>query len=129
MALIDEKTARHMLYAMFQHGFVFIQDVPKTSDHQASRTAFLYYIDIRKSTSIMLSNAYKTFYRLRLRFIKEQDFRRVLIVKSNRTDVKTGQAHLSVQELESLEQLRSIEAKIFNQCRRLDDLVFLLRDL
>ena len=118
-----------MLYAMFQHGFVFIQDVPKTADHQASRTAFLYYVDIAKSTKIILYNFYKTFQRLRQRLLKEQQDRQVLVAKAERTDVKSGQAHLSTQELDNLKQLKEIEAKIFIQCRRIDDLVFILRDL
>ena len=128
MALVDEKTARHMLYAMFQQSFVFMQDVPKTADHQASRTAFLYYVDVQKSKPIILFNIYKALQRLRQRLKKEQSDRQVLVDKSERTDVKSGQARLSEQELDNLKQLKEIEDKIIIQCHRMDMMVFQLRD-
>eukprot|EP00842_Homolaphlyctis_polyrhiza_P006678 jgi/Hompol1/7010/HPOL_005165-RA len=41
IAMVSNKVARESLYAMFRAGFVFLQDVPKTMDHSASRTFFL----------------------------------------------------------------------------------------
>ncbi|KAH9252674.1 hypothetical protein BASA81_009366 [Batrachochytrium salamandrivorans] len=40
-AMINNKVAREYLYLMFKEGFVYLQDVPKTMDHSASRTFFL----------------------------------------------------------------------------------------
>ncbi|KAL2917493.1 RNA polymerase III subunit C82 [Polyrhizophydium stewartii] len=127
-AMVNNKVARECLYAMFKAGFVFLQDVPKTVDHSASRTYFLWYTSVERTCSILLSCAYNTSHRLKLRRKKEMADRTHLIEKTKRTDVLSGEAGLSEHDIEKLEELKQVQKQLQFSEWRIDEMVMLLRD-
>ncbi len=75
--------------------FFIYQDVPKTADHSASRTYFLWYVSASRTLELIIKNSYKTIYNIKIRTQKELESRALLLEKTKRLDVISGQAKLS----------------------------------
>ncbi|KAK5667797.1 RNA polymerase III subunit C82 [Batrachochytrium dendrobatidis] len=127
-AMINNKVARECLYTMLKEGLVYLQDVPKTMDHSASRTFFLWYVSIERTCTVLLTNAYKTLHRIKLRRTKELLDRTLLLEKTNRSDVLSGEAQLTTTDQENLAHLNTVLKKLHISEMRIDQMVMLLRD-
>ncbi|KAI8894852.1 hypothetical protein BC833DRAFT_623575 [Globomyces pollinis-pini] len=127
-AVVEEKEARTALYKLLQFGLVFMQDVPKTLDHSASRTIILWFVDINRTSEILLQNSYKTIHRLKIRHAYQLEKRKVLIEKANRTDILSGVGKLPANDLKLYEILKSECKQLVGQIQRLDQMVMKLRD-
>ena len=44
-AMLDVRTTRQQVYALFKAGYVHVQEVPKTSERAPSRSFYLYWTD------------------------------------------------------------------------------------
>ncbi|KAI8999339.1 RNA polymerase III subunit RPC82 helix-turn-helix domain-containing protein [Gaertneriomyces semiglobifer] len=114
-ALIPSKNARGHLFELLKIGLAFIQDVPKTADHSAARTYFLWYVSIPKSASVLVQDAYKTLCNIKERRLVEANARSILIEKTRRLDVISGESQLSEGELSRVAQWQKIVAQM-NVC-------------
>ncbi|KAI8818623.1 RNA polymerase III subunit RPC82 helix-turn-helix domain-containing protein [Fimicolochytrium jonesii] len=128
MALIPLKMARHCLYALMNAGLAFIQDVPKTVDHSAARTFFLWYVSIPKSTRILQQNTYRTLWNVKERREKERDARALLIQKMERSDIVSGEAQLSEAELINVDHLNRVVSQLVMTESRLSRLLMVLEE-
>ena len=128
LTLMHEKVVRQLLYQMLKIGMVFIQDVPKSQDHSAARTAYLWFVDLDRTCTLLLQNVYKALNKVKLRRQSELEKRSILLQKTQRTDILAGEAHLSPQELKKLQELESVLKKLHTSQMRLDGLVLKLRD-
>lgn len=102
--------------------------MPKTIDHSASRTLFLWYADVKKTTEILIQNGIKTMHKLHNRQLYEISRKKLLLQKANRSDIKSGEAKLSDGELKILEELESLKSKLSIQSNRVDLIIMVLRD-
>ncbi|TPX65594.1 hypothetical protein SpCBS45565_g05058 [Spizellomyces sp. 'palustris'] len=127
-ALIPAKEARHYLYAMLNSGLAFIQDVPKTLDHSAARTFFLWYVSVPRSATIMIESAYRTLGNLKQRRTKEVAARARLIDKMQRLDVISGDARLSEGELKAVAQLNQVVGQLLCTEVRMSQFLMILEE-
>jgi len=72
-ALVSIQEARNALYKMLQEGILQLQEVPKSMDHNPSRTFFLWNANVEKNYERITEDMYKTISNLRNRFVREQD--------------------------------------------------------
>ncbi|TPX61940.1 hypothetical protein PhCBS80983_g00859 [Powellomyces hirtus] len=128
LALCPLKTARHCLYAMMNAGLAFIQDVPKTLDHSAARTFFLWYVSIPKSTTQLAQSAYSTLGNLKQRRATEIDARARLIEKMGRSDIVDGSAQLNDAELLAVDNLNRVVATLVGSEVRVAEMVMTLEE-
>ncbi|KAJ3153818.1 DNA-directed RNA polymerase III subunit RPC3 [Geranomyces variabilis] len=127
-ALVPLKTARHCLYAMHNAGLAFIQDVPKTLDHSAARTFFLWYVSIPKSTTQLAQSAYHALANLKRRRATEIEARALLIEKMNRTDIIEGDAQLSESEAAAVENLNRVVDQLIGSEIRMAEMLMVLEE-
>lgn len=126
--LIEEKVARLHLYDMLRSGLIFMQDIPKTIDHSASRTMFLWFVDPVRTMQILVQDSYKVMHRLKLRQRSENNSNLLLLEKAKRTDIVKGDAHLAPEELAAIEAVECKERKFQIQLGRMDEMIMILRD-
>ena len=128
IGLIHEKAVRTLLYKMLKIGMVFIQDVPKSQDYSVTRTSFLWYISIDKTTESLIQSSYKALSNLKIRNESEIELQAVLLNKTKRSDILEGSVALSVYEMEKLQELQKTIRTIHASESRLDKVLILLRD-
>ncbi|KAJ3295487.1 DNA-directed RNA polymerase III subunit RPC3 [Borealophlyctis nickersoniae] len=128
IAMMPPKDARKCLYDLHEAGFAFIQDVPKNSDHTAARTYFLWYISIPRTVDYLIQNGYRALANAKQRRAKEVSGRAMLIEKTQRSDVLSGEAKLSEAELKGVEQLNGVIKRLRASEARLDKMLLILRD-
>lgn len=132
IALMDPKTVRHCLYLMHGAGLAFIQDVPKTLDHAAARTYFLWYASLDKAIRTFENNCYKVLFNIRTRRNYEVDSRKDLIEKSVKADVIAQQNEgkksiLTDHETRSIEHLNASVKKLTTSELRVMRLLIAIR--
>lgn len=114
---------------MHEAGILLLQEVPKSLPPQVSRTYFLWYVDESRANSLVLSDVYKAMARNMQRTNVERQKRKLLIEKSERTDVQENlEEYLTKSEKEELAIWRTREDKLLVQLMRLDRVVMILRD-
>jgi hypothetical protein len=97
-------------------------------DHSASRTFFLWFVSIERSTPIFIQQTYKKIHRTKIRRFKETGNRSLLLEKAQRSDVVSGEAKLSEQEQTQLDALKRIQHRLKCAELRYDRLLMVLRD-
>jgi DNA-directed RNA polymerase III subunit RPC3 len=108
--------------------FIF-KDVPKTADHSASRTFFLWYVSFEKTLDLVVKRCYKTLANIKSRVIKETSDRLLLLEKTKRLDVMSGQASLDEADRKGLENLKNVLERLKAAEIRLQFMVLILRDI
>ena len=98
MALSTAKETRERLYAMMQAGFVHIQEVPRTADHAPSRTIFLWTIRTPHAFDAFEGMLEKCLLNLYERIKAERARHTVLLVKAERSDVRSNPELLTSSE-------------------------------
>ncbi len=129
LALISPKAGRELLYRMLGAGFVFLQDVPKTADHSASRTFFLWYVSLERSMALLLGQSHKVLENLKIRAGTEEAARSLLLEKTKRLDVVSGQAKLSESDQRGLAQLNKTLTKLKLAELHVERMLMLIRDM
>jgi hypothetical protein len=125
---MHEKKSRAVLYEMLEAGLVFLQEVPKSLDHAAAKTIFLWYVDVSMTCQILLINAYKTMNNIKHQEKSQYDRFAVLLEKTSRTDVISGEASLSEHETQNLQKFKHILRQLNDSQVRIADMIMLLRD-
>jgi len=129
LALVHQKQMRAALTVMHEAGHLELQEVPRDTNRQPSRTMFLWYFDPERCRQLVLEQTYKAMARCLQRAKVERLAIQTLIDKAERTDVVGNEdQYLSVEERVVLSQWREKEERILGEVGRLDDLVGVLRD-
>ncbi|TFL07382.1 RNA polymerase III subunit RPC82 helix-turn-helix domain-containing protein [Pterulicium gracile] len=131
LALMAMKDVRSLLSAMSNDGLVSIQEVPKTADRAPSRTFYLWYVDLDKAYSAVLSRLYKTLYNISVRYsaeLQEPELKAVL-EKRQRTDISSDESLLTRIERETIQKWDDKRDRLTVLQARVDETVFILREL
>ncbi len=129
IGLLKQKDIRSTFTAMQEAGFVELQEVPKDTARQPSRTIFLWFFDQDRCRRVILTETYKAMARLIQRANVEKEKIQPLLDKAERTDVVGNEdKYLLAKERQILRVWRSTEEKLLTQLGRQDDLVSILRD-
>ncbi len=129
IALIRQKEIRSTLTAMQEAGQMELQEVPRDTNRQPSRTMYLWYFDPERCRQLVLEETYKAMARALQRARYEKRGIQVVIDKAERTDVVGREdEYLTVSERNALQIWRDKEERLLVEVSRLDDLVCVLRD-
>ncbi|KAJ5095190.1 DNA-directed RNA polymerase III subunit rpc3 [Penicillium argentinense] len=129
ISLLPIKDLRQTLASMQKGGFVDLQEVPKDSQRQPSKTIYLWYYDPDRVCSSILEDTYRAMSRTLQRIKFEREKRKDFLEKTERSDVKGNEEHyLTEQELALLQRWKDIEALLLTEVSRLDDMVAVFRD-
>ena len=125
------KDVRPLLVALSADSLISIQEVPKSADRNPTRTFYLWYVDLQKAFSVILCGVYKTLYNAMARRRAEQENSEVAAVldKSERSDVSQDETLLTRHEREVLQDWMAKEQRLLILEARVEEVVFLLRDL
>ena len=130
LGLINQKSMRALLTAMHRAGHVELQEIPRDTQRQPSRTMYLWYFDPERCKARLLEETYKSMTRALQRVREEREKIRGLVEKASRTDVVGREEELLGEaERKGLELWRGVEERILGEVGRLDNLVGLYRDL
>lgn len=120
VAMVSGKEARERLYIMLQHGFVHLQEVPKSADHAPSRTIYLWTIPMDRLKHQFAGDLKKVLVNLMERILHERSKYRLLITKTERSDVAANPAALlSPLERAQLEALNHVLGRLEFQITRI----------
>ncbi|KAI9787916.1 MAG: RNA polymerase III subunit C82 [Candelina submexicana] len=129
LAMIKSKEIRATLTAMQEAGQMELQEVPRDTNRQPSRTIYLWYFDPERCRQLVLEETYKAMARALQRARHEKKGIQVVIDKAERTDVVgKEEQYLSLSERNALQVWRDKEERLLAEVARLDDLVCVLRD-
>ncbi|KAH6871118.1 hypothetical protein BKA70DRAFT_1379517 [Coprinopsis sp. MPI-PUGE-AT-0042] len=131
VVMMASKDVRPLLAALAQDSLISTQEVPKSADRNPTRTFYLWYVDLFKGYTALLGNAYKTLYNISARRRAEREVTEVKTVleKSSRTDVQQDESLLTRLERETLQEFRDREARLTVLEGRVEETVFILKDL
>jgi DNA-directed RNA polymerase III subunit RPC3 len=128
LAMSRPKDIRSALSALQASGMADIQEVPKDSSRQPSRTMFLWFFDQERCRQLILNDTYKAMSRL-IQQIKVQKAQFQLnIDKAERIELTGSEDKLTSYDKDALRDWRNNEEKLLTQLGRQDDLVAVLRD-
>ncbi|KAF7983053.1 hypothetical protein HWV62_23943 [Athelia sp. TMB] len=131
VAMLAPKEARPLLSAMSSESLVSIQEVPKSADRNPTRTFYLWYVDLQKAYSVLLGSLYKTLYNIsvRRRAEEQEQSLKAVLEKRERSDVSEDESLLTRMERETLQQWEAKKEKLTVLEMRVEEAVFILRDL
>ncbi|MEW5301413.1 MAG: hypothetical protein WDW36_004273 [Sanguina aurantia] len=76
ICMLPHKETREVLYLMLKHGFVVLQDIPRTSERTAARTIYTWSFSLQSTVARVAGDLYRcagnTWSRLQLEHAKEQ---------------------------------------------------------
>ncbi|TFK67900.1 hypothetical protein BDN72DRAFT_842495 [Pluteus cervinus] len=129
--MMAPKDVRPLLAAMTADFLVSTQEIAKSSDRNPARTFYLWYVDSKKAYSIILGQFYKTLYNIcmRMQSEEEQGDVRAVLEKTERSDVRQDESLLTRLERDILAEWRLKQEKLIIMQLRVDEAVFVLRDL
>ncbi|KAI9716516.1 MAG: hypothetical protein M1812_005247 [Candelaria pacifica] len=129
IAMIKSKEIRATLTAMQEAGQMELQEVPRDTNRQPSRTMYLWYFDPERCRQLVLEETYKAMARALQRARHEKKGIQAVIDKAERTDVVgKEEEYLSQSERNALQIWKDKEERLLAEVARLDDLVCVLRD-
>ncbi|KAG6333528.1 hypothetical protein ID866_5564 [Astraeus odoratus] len=131
VAMMANKDVRPLLSAMASECLISTQEVPKTADHNPTRTFYLWHVDLDRAYSTLLGSLYKTLFNISVRREAEQKEPEVKAVleKRERSDVAQDENLLSRREREILVEWERRREKLGVLEMRVEEAVFILRDL
>ena len=127
--LMELNDARNTMQQMHKAGHLELQEIPRDNQRQVSKTIYLWHYNQDRVKWKVLEETYQTMVRFMQRMKVEKERAKIVIEKSERSDVKGREDELlTLEERMELEQWQKKEEKIQVQLGRLDDLVSILRD-
>lgn len=131
VVMMAAKDVRPLLAALAADSMISTQEVPKSADRNPTRTFYLWYVDLFKAYTSALGNAYKTLYNISARRRAEREATEVKTVldKAMRTDVQQDESLLTRMEREVLAEWQQRDRKLTALETRVEESVFILRDL
>lgn len=129
ISLMAPKDLRRLLSLLEGAGFIDLQEVPRDSQRQPSRTLYLWFYDPDRVRMAIIEDTYKAMSRCLRRIQVERGKLKHFLEKTERSDVKGNEErYLSEAELKVLKQWRDKEGLLLGEVGRLDELVAVLRD-
>ncbi|KAG8947303.1 RNA polymerase III subunit C82 [Tulasnella sp. 424] len=129
VALIAPNVLRPLLTRLSAASLVSLQEVPKSADRNPSRTYYLWYVDLAKAYSNLLSALYQTLANIVARTAEEESQVRPSLDKRDRTDL-SGQEHLlNRHDLAVLNEWGEKQERLHVLAMRVEENVFILRDM
>lgn len=120
IAMLTGKEARERLFILMQHGFVHMQEIPKTADHAPSRTIYLWTVPMDRLKFSTTERILKAILNIMERIQHERSKFRNLITKTERSDVAANLAGLlSSLERAQLEALNHVLNRLEFQISRI----------
>ncbi|PPQ69858.1 hypothetical protein CVT26_014135 [Gymnopilus dilepis] len=131
IVMMAPKDVRPLLVALSADSLISTQEVPKSADRNPARTFYLWYVDHHKAFQVILGGVYKTLYNILARRRAEREHGDIAAVleKRARSDVSQDEGLLTRVERETLEDWEAKETKLTVLEIRVEELVFLLKDL
>jgi DNA-directed RNA polymerase III subunit RPC3 len=130
IVLMSAKELRQTLAILHQAGFLELQEVPRESQRQPSRTMYLWFYDPDRARKMLTEDTYKGISRCMQRMKVERDKVKTTIEKSERSDVRDREEQLLAKaELGVLREWRRKEEWLLGEIGRLDELILVLRDI
>nr|AOE43193.1 RNA polymerase III subunit [Coremiostelium polycephalum] len=81
MAMIPIKECKTLLFNMMDKGIIRLQEVPRSNDHFANRTFYLFFVDLPSLLQTLTEDIFKGIFNARERLKSELDPHRELIAK------------------------------------------------
>ena len=129
LGLMNPKSLRSALAAMHAGGHLELQELPRDTSRQPSRTIFLWFFDADRCASKVLEETYKAMARCMQRINVERGSVSGVLEKAARSDVRGKEKELLAKdELKVLDLWHEKEEKLLGEIARLDDLVLTLTD-
>ncbi|KAI8081289.1 RNA polymerase III subunit RPC82-domain-containing protein [Halteromyces radiatus] len=128
LAMLPPKDTREKLAQLNLHGFVEIQEVPKSADRAPGRSFHLWYVPLEKCYEELLVDIYRVIGNLQQRKKEELALRERLLEKLNRQDVKENMDLLSDGDKANMENMEKVLQRLETSKNRLDAMVMILRD-
>ncbi|KIM57099.1 hypothetical protein SCLCIDRAFT_1219780 [Scleroderma citrinum Foug A] len=131
IAMMANKDVRPLLSAMSSDCLISTQEVPKSADHNPTRTFYLWHVDLNRAYSTLLGSLYKTLFNINARRQAEQEepVVKAVLEKRERTDVAQDENLLSRREREIVIEWEKRRDKLNVLEMRVEEAVFILRDL
>ncbi|KAI6019632.1 RNA polymerase III subunit RPC82-domain-containing protein [Pisolithus orientalis] len=130
VAMMANKDVRPLLSAMSSDCLISTQEIAKSTDHNPTRTFYLWHVDLDRAYSTLLSSLYKTLFNISARRQAEQEEPeiRAVLAKCERTDVAQDEKLLTRRERELLSEWKRRREKLSVLEMRVEEAVFILRD-
>ncbi|KAI6043039.1 RNA polymerase III subunit RPC82-domain-containing protein [Pisolithus marmoratus] len=130
VAMMANKDVRPLLSAMSSDCLISTQEIAKSTDHNPTRTFYLWHVDLDRAYSTLLSSLYKTLFNIITRRQAEQEEPEIkaVLAKCERTDVAQDESLLTRRERELLSEWKRRREKLSVLEMRVEDAVFILRD-
>lgn len=131
VVMLAPKDVRPLLVALSADSLISTQEVPKSADRNPARTFYLWHVDLQKAFSVILGNVYKTLYNIMARRRAEREISEVSVVldKCERSDVSQDESLLTRLERDLLKEWQTKQTKLGVLEMRVEEIVFLLKDL
>ncbi|TFK55025.1 hypothetical protein OE88DRAFT_1653647 [Heliocybe sulcata] len=131
VAMMAQKDVRPLLSALSADSLVSLQDVPRTADRNPVRTFYLWYVDLAKAYTMLLDFLYKSLYNIGTRRQAEAHDPAVKAVldKRERSDVMQDERLLTTVERKMIQEWESKRDKLMILEMRVEEAVFIIRDL
>ena len=129
LTMANQKTMRGQIAILHNAGMIHLQEVPRDGSRNPARTMYLWFFDVERARAILQDESCKAMARCLQRVSIEREKVRGVVEKASRSDViGKEEKFLSVQEREALDKWRAVEARIWGQVGRMDDVVGIMRD-
>ncbi|XP_048584194.1 DNA-directed RNA polymerase III subunit RPC3 [Nematostella vectensis] len=86
MAMIPSKDAKELIYKLFTEKFITMQEISRGTDYAPSRTFYLFSVDLKHLSRMLLERSYQTLGNLKSRRQSVLDENRRLLDKQERID-------------------------------------------
>lgn len=126
MALVQVAECRRQLLALHTHGWVELQEIPKSLDRTPSRTLFAWFVDLRLCLARTKLYCYKTLANLHQRARSEDTAESALLLKQQRLDVQMNPQLLTESDRQASKQLEAKQEKLGVASLRIWEMVNIL---
>jgi transcription initiation factor IIE alpha subunit len=132
LAMTPIKNTRDCLYKMLQHAYVYLQEVPRTSEHNPSKTFYLWSVRLPHVQALLVTEMYKTLRNLRHRLNHTLTSHADLLAKRDeeqRIQQETPKyARLTDADLQTLADIQAIQERLEVSVIHLDTSIMTLED-
>eukprot|EP00238_Polyblepharides_amylifera_P008931 CAMPEP_0196580510 /NCGR_PEP_ID=MMETSP1081-20130531/28923_1 /TAXON_ID=36882 /ORGANISM="Pyramimonas amylifera, Strain CCMP720" /LENGTH=507 /DNA_ID=CAMNT_0041900391 /DNA_START=167 /DNA_END=1690 /DNA_ORIENTATION=- len=133
MSMLPVKDTRQILYTLLKAGYVTLQEVAKSTDHNPQRTFYVWRVDIPKSVGKLGEETIRAMCNLRARLAHELNSEKeVLDLLEKATEAATRESGprvtLTSAQRKTLGHVRRVAAILETRMLRLDDLILLFHD-
>ncbi|KAK3241678.1 hypothetical protein CYMTET_48583 [Cymbomonas tetramitiformis] len=128
MAMLPIKETREILYKLLKAGYVTLQEVAKTADHNPQKTFYLWRVDVEKAVCKLASDLVQVASNLRSRLHHEISANKdllALLEQVQGTEKSGSKVVLTEAQRTQLKRVRNVTIILETRLIKLDDLIFL----